>query len=131
VSVALLALVLGCRRTPPTQLVVGIQSEPMGGVVSSLHVVIKIGGNVAVDEVVKPPRGSRVGFPQPWEKALDGTGKGDALVEVKVDAIGDPNTPAPLFTRLASARFVPGPSSLLPLQLTPPCILHPTTPPAP
>src|SRR5205814_2251509 len=58
---------------------------------------------------------------------LDGTGKGDALVEARVDAIGDPNAPAPLFTRLASARFIPGRSSLLRVQLEPRCIVYPTT----
>ena len=115
-----------CKKPDPTKLVVGIQSEPMGGVVSSLHVVIKVGGAVTVDEIVKPPHGSRVGFPQPWEKAIEGEGKGDASVEVKVDAIGDPNAP-PLFTRLASARFIPGRSSLLRVQLEPRCIVYPTT----
>jgi hypothetical protein len=117
-----------CKRPDPTALVVGIQSDPMGGVVSSLHIVIKVAGAVAVDEVVKPPRGSRVGFPQPWEKSLPGEGKGDAQVEVQVDAIGDPNSPTPLFTRLAAAQLVPGRVSLLRVQLEPRCIVFPVAP---
>ena len=71
-----LALACGsCRHPPPTQLVVGIQSDPMGGVVSALHIVIRQAGALVVDELLKPPRGSRVGFPQPWEKTLIGTRK--------------------------------------------------------
>ncbi len=122
---------VACKRPDPTALVVGIQSEPMGGVVSSLHIVIKVAGEVAVDEIVKPARGSRVGFPQPWEKSLPGAGKGDAQVEVRVDAIGDPNAKDPLFTRLAAAQFVPGKVALLRVQLEARCIVFPTAPRAP
>jgi hypothetical protein len=100
----------------------------MGGVVSALHVVIKVDGAVVVDEVVKPPRGSRVGFPQPWEKSVSGAGKGDARVDVQVDAIGDPNATAPLFTRLASSQFVRGRVSLLRIPLEARCIVYPPTP---
>jgi hypothetical protein len=117
----------GCKRTPPapsTELTVGLQSEPMGGVVSALHVVVKVGGVVSSDETVKPEHGSRVGFPQPWEKTLRADGKPDALVETQIDAIGDPNQP-PLFTRLAAARFAFGKSELLRVQLEPRCIVYP------
>lgn len=134
VGVCLALSLLGgasCKRPDPTALVVGVQSESMGGVVSALHIVIRVGGEVAVDEVVKPPRGSRVGFPQPWEKSLPGAGKGDAQVEVQVDAIGDPNAAAPLFTRLAAAQFVPGKVSLLRVQLEARCIVFPVAPRAP
>ncbi len=101
----------GCRPKQPadtTALVVGIQSDSMGGIVSGLHIVVRVAGAVVDDEIVKPPHGSRVGFPQPWEKTLSGAGKGTAQVEVQVDAIGDPSAPAPLFTRLSSTHFVPG-----------------------
>jgi hypothetical protein len=129
-AVALLAVACACascRRPDPTALVVGVQSDPMGGVVSALHVVIRVAGAVVLDEVVKPPRGSKVGFPQPWEKSLSGAGKGDAQVDVQVDAIGDPNAAAPLFTRLASGHFIPGRVSLLRIQLEPRCIVYPAT----
>ncbi len=120
---------MACHKAEDaTALVVGVQSDPMGGVVSALHIVIKVAGAVAVDEMVKPPRGSRVGFPQPWEKTIPGAGKGNAQVDVEVDAIGDPAAPAPLFQRLASSHFVPGNVSLLRVPLESRCIVDPPTP---
>jgi hypothetical protein len=124
-AIALLAARYG-KRSPPTELVVGVQSDPMGGVVSALHIVIKVAGVVLDDETVKPPRGSRVGFPQPWEKKLSGEGKGDAQIDVQVDAIGDPNAEKPLFTRLASTHFARGKTSLLRVRLESRCIVYPT-----
>jgi hypothetical protein len=118
---------LGCTKPDGTRLVVGIQSDPMGGIVSALHVVIREAGAIVVDERVTPPRGSRVGFPQPWERALPGAGKGPARVDVEVDAIGDPQAP-PLLRRLASTRFVPGRSALLRVGLESRCIVYPTAP---
>ena len=126
---ALMTLGLACGSRPdPTQLVVGIQSEPMGGVVSALHVAIRVGGRVVDDELIKPPHGSKVGFPQPWEKAISGAGLTSAQVDVRVDAIGDPAAPTPLFTRLASTHFVRGRSALLRTQLESRCIVYPATP---
>jgi hypothetical protein len=122
--------VAACKHAPPpppdptTQLVVGVQSDPMGGVVSALHVVIKVGGEVFDDEVVKPPHGSKVGFPQPWEKAIPAGAKSDAQVDVTIDAIGDPSA-APLFTRRASTHFVPKKNALLRVQLESRCIVYP------
>jgi hypothetical protein len=121
-------LVTACKKTTPTTLIVGIQSEPMGGVVSALHIVIKVNGATVVEEDVKPPRGSRVGFPQPWERELSGEGQGDAKVEVSVLAMGDPSSPTPLFSRLASTHFVPQKKSLLRVQLESRCIVYPTPP---
>jgi hypothetical protein len=122
----LVGALAGCHRDV-TQLVVGIQSEPMGGVVSALHVVIRVAGNVVDDEQIAPPRGSRVGFPQPWEKAIRGAGKGAAKIEVAVDAMGDPAA-KPLFTRLSSTNFVPGGTALLRIPLESRCIVYPPTP---
>jgi hypothetical protein len=121
---------LSCHRADATQLVVGIQSEPMGGVVSALHVVIRVAGAVVDDEMLRPPHGSKVGFPQPWEKVIssDGSGNAAAPVDVQVDAIGDPASPAPLFTRRASTHFVPGRTALLRTQLEARCIVYPATP---
>jgi hypothetical protein len=107
--------------------VVGIQSDPMGGVVSALHVVIRVAGVVVDDERLQPPHGSRVGFPQPWEKAIAGEGRGPAKVDVQVDAIGDPAAP-PLFTRLASTHLAPGRTALLRVPLESRCIVYPQTP---
>ena len=99
----------------------------MGGVVSALHVVIRVAGTVVDDERIEPPHGSRVGFPQPWEKTISGAGKGAAKVEVAVDAIGDPAA-KPLFTRLSSTHFVPGRTALLRIPLESRCIVYPATP---
>jgi len=99
----------------------------MGGIVSALRIVIRVAGSVVVDEVVKPPRGSRVGFPQPWEKAISGAGKGAARVDVEVEAMGDP-TAAPLLRRLSSSHFVPGHVALLRIPLESRCVVYPLTP---
>ena len=128
-SACLFAFLVGsCTKPDATGLTVGIQSEPMGGVVSSLHIVVKVDGAVVAEEDVKPPRGSRVGFPQPWEKTLSGAGKDDAKVDVEVVAMGDPNSPTPLIRRLASTHFVPGKKSLLRVQLESRCIVYPPPP---
>jgi hypothetical protein len=131
-AIALAVTCFACRHPPPadgTAVVVGIQSDPMGGVVSALHVVITVAGNVVDDEVIRPPHGSKVGFPQPWEKTIAGSpsDKGGAALAVQVDAIGDP-TPgaAPLFTRLASTHFIPGRTALLRIPLESRCIVYPT-----
>jgi hypothetical protein len=115
-----------CKPKPVTAIVVGVQSDPMGGVVSALHIVIKVAGTVVDDEMVKPPRGSKVGFPQPWEKTISSAGNDSAEVAVEVDAIGDPNSPTPLFTRLASTHFIAGKSELLRVPLESRCIVYPT-----
>jgi hypothetical protein len=118
-------LLAGCRSRDATQLVVGIQSDPMGGVLSALHVVIRVGGTVVDDERIAPPHGSRVGFPQPWEKAISGAGRGVAAkVDVAIEAIGDPAA-KPLFTRLSSTHLVPGRTALLRIPLESRCIVYP------
>jgi hypothetical protein len=118
------------RHFDPAQLVVGIQSEPMGGQVSAMHVVIVVAGAVALDETVRPPSGSRVGFPQPWEKTLSApAGDAAAEVDVTVEALGSGGG-APLLTRLASTHFVPGRTQLLRVQLESRCVVYPPTPPA-
>jgi hypothetical protein len=99
----------------------------MGGIVSTLRIVIRVAGSVVVDEVVKPPRGSRVGFPQPWERAISGAGKGAARVDVEVEAMGDPAA-APLLRRLSSSHFVPGHVALLRIPLESRCVVYPPTP---
>jgi hypothetical protein len=86
-------------------------------------VVVRIDGEVADDETVLPPRGSRVPFPQPWEKAV-ATTSGASNLDVSVQAIGKPGD-APLVTRLASTHFVPGQESLLRVQLESRCMVFP------
>jgi len=96
----------------------------MGGVLSALHIVIRVAGTVVDDERIQPPHGSRVGFPQPWEKTISGAGKSAAEVEVEIEAIGDPAA-KPLFTRLSSTHLVPGRTALLRIALESRCIVYP------
>lgn len=125
-----LALTAGaCKRRPPTQLVLGLQSEPMGGVVSLLHVVIKVAGTVVRDETIRPPHGSTVGFPQPWEARLVADKDLRAAVDVRIDAFGGVGgATTPLITRLASTHFVPGREQLVRIQLESRCLVYPTVP---
>ena len=135
---ATLAFVLGlaglgsCRAPETTKLVIGIQSDPMGGIVSALHVAIRVADRVVDDEIIKPPRGSKVGFPQPWEKTLVAepvrSGEPQPRVDVQVEAIGDPTLKAPLLTRLSSTTFFPQATRLLRVALESRCVVYPTTP---
>src|SRR5258708_29792227 len=79
VALPLVLAVAACRRpVDPTELVVGVQSDPMGGVVSALRVVVRVAGAPVVDHLVKTPHRSTVGLPPPWEKVLPGTRTGRA-----------------------------------------------------
>jgi hypothetical protein len=127
IALAVVIACTACRRQDGAVLVVGVQSEPMGGMVSALHMTIRVDGAVTDDEVIKPPRGSKVGFPQPLERKLTGSGRGSARVDVQVDAFGDPSA-APLFQRLSSTQFVPGQVRLLRVPLESRCIVYPPTP---
>ena len=134
---ATLAFVLGltsvgsCRAPDASKLVIGIQSDPMGGIVAELHVAIRVGGRLVDDEVIKPQRGSKVGFPQPWEKTLVAepvrSDEPPPRVEVEVDAIGDPTLKAPLLTRLSSTTFLPRATRLLRIPLESRCVVYPPT----
>lgn len=116
-----------CRHMDAAKLVVGVQSESMGGVVSAMHVVVRVDGAVATDETITPPHGARVGFPQPWEKTVAARGR----VDVSVEGLGGGGTP--VLTRLASTRVAPnaGSPQLLRVQLESRCIVFPSTPRGP
>jgi hypothetical protein len=99
----------------------------MGGIVSALHIVVRVAGAVVTDEWVKPARGSRVGFPQPWEKTIASPSAPNARVDVEVDAMGDP-VAAPLLVRRSSTHFVAGRLALLRIPLESRCVVYPTVP---
>jgi hypothetical protein len=99
----------------------------MGGVVSALHLTVRVAGTPAIDEWIRPPKGSRVGFPQPLERRVPAAGRREAKVEVEVDAIGDPAAP-PLFERRASTNFIPDREALLRVPLESRCIVYPQAP---
>ena len=85
-----------------------IQSEPMGGSSRRFTSSIRVAGDVVDDELIEPPHGSRVGFPQPWEKAIPGAGKGAREVDVAVEAIGDPAAQAALHAPRRRPTSCPG-----------------------
>jgi len=110
--------------------VIGVQSEPLGGIASSLHVVITRNGSVVDDELVKPARGSRVGFPQPWEKTVLPDGHPADPIDVQVDVLGSVTMDQPattLLTRRAEAHFIPGRAALLRVPLEARCIVYPAS----
>ncbi len=127
IAICLACTAAACKKKPPTQLVIGVQSEPMGGVVSAVHVVVKVGGVVAKDEMIRPPHGSTVGFPQPWEARLVADKDRNAPVDVAIEAFGSIGGPtSPLISRLASTRFAPEREELVRIQLESRCIVYPT-----
>jgi hypothetical protein len=102
----------------------------MGGIVAALHIIIKRAGVVVDDEVVKPPHGSRVGFPKPWEKAILPGGEPREAVDVEVEATGSLLAGQPLttlLTRRSTTHFVPGRDALLRVPLEARCIVYPAS----
>jgi len=100
----------------------------MGGIVSAVHVRIKRGDVVVDDETIKPPNGSRVGFPQPWEKAILPGDHPNELVEVEVNVMGSVLASQPvteLLTRRSFTHLVPGRATLLRVPLEARCIIYP------
>ena len=115
-------------RPDPAHLAVGVQTESIAGGVSSLHVVVKVAGELVVDETVKPAAGSR-SVHQPWETTLAAPpSQPGAPVDVAVEAFGAPGGP-PLLTRLASTHFVSGRTELLRIPLESRCAVYPLPPP--
>jgi hypothetical protein len=115
------------KNVTPTELVVGIQSEPMGGIVSSEHIVVRVGGVIASDDVIAPEHGSLVGFPKPWEKKLAASNDPNAQVDVEVELLGGAHAgDVPQLTRRASTHFQPGHTNLLRVGLESRCVVYPT-----
>jgi hypothetical protein len=104
------------------QLVVGVQSESLGGIATALHVTIRVAGAVVLDDTIKPPvRGAS--FP-PWEKTV--SGPPSAQVDVSVESVGAPGA-APTLQRLASTYLVADRVPLLRVALESRCVVYPTT----
>ncbi len=117
-----------CRRADPAKLVVGVQGEPLGPLVRSLHVQIRVNGATVKDETIARSTTGPAPFPPLWEAALSPPGSGaDAKVDVAVDALGEPGA-APFLTRLASTRFVAGHTELLRVPLEARCMVFPPPP---
>jgi hypothetical protein len=111
-----------------TSVVVGIQSEPMGGAISVLHVVVRVAGVVVRDETLRPSARSPLDFPRPWETVLRAERDADAVVDVEVDAFDAVESETPLLKRLASTRLVAGREVLLRIRLESRCVVYPSAP---
>jgi hypothetical protein len=111
-------------------IVVGLQTEEMGGVLGRLHVVTTVGGVVKTDEVLtlSPPASPPV-LPKELRFTTPQDGDINAKIDVKVDGFtngpssggpADPNQP--ILTRLATTKFVPGETKLLRVRLESRCL---------
>lgn len=109
-------------------IVVGVQSEPMGGTISSMRILVRVDGAVVHDEMLLPPLRSPLSFPRPWEARFRGGGGGDSVIDVQVDAFDAARPETPLIRRQASTRFVPGRETLLRIGLEARCIVYPSPP---
>ncbi len=127
--VVLAAVTLSPCRSKTVQLVLGVQSDPVGHALTSLHIVARVDGNVAADETLRPPHGA-MGVVLPWERKLEPTAPG-ARVDVEVEGFG-PEMTSPALTRVASTRIPEGPAEqLMRVQLESRCVIHPPPPTPP
>jgi hypothetical protein len=103
----------------------------MGGVLASLHVVIRVGGAVVRDETLVPSKSSPLSFPRPWEARISAGADETAPVTVEIEGFDAVKSVSPLLRRSASTHFVPGREKLLRVRLEPRCIVFPTAPRVP
>jgi hypothetical protein len=108
--------------------VVGVQSEPMGGLISIVHIVVRVAGVVVKEETLRRGDRAPLAFPRPWEARLSSAKDGNDEVEVEVDAFDAARPETPLLTRHAETHFVPGREMLLRLSLEARCIVYPSPP---
>lgn len=108
-----------------SQLVVGVQSESLGGIASALHVTLRVAGSVVLDDTIKPPvRGAP--FPA-WEKTV--SGPPSSQVDVRVEAEGASGGAS--LERLASTTLIADRAPLLRVALESRCVVYPTLKPGP
>jgi hypothetical protein len=107
-------------------LVVGVQADDFGALVSRLHLVVKKDRIVVSDETLLALPGTGIGLP----KEIAVTGAVGARVDVTAEALSA-NGDAPVVTRLASARLVSGPRKLLRVQVEGRCLYLPAAGGAP
>ena len=103
-------------------MVVGVQAEPLGGAIGTLHVVTTLGGQPATDETIGPSA-------LPHEvKLLPPGGDATAPIAVEVDGYQSSTwTPGssepPVLVRTAETSFVPDQTLLLRVLLQGQCLL--------
>ncbi len=107
---------------PQTEVIVGIQSEPLNGAIGSLHVVTKLAGKTNSDETLDPSA-------LPHEVKLSPPGGNDAApIDVQIDAYTEAgwtpkSTAMPVLVRTAETSFVPNETKLLRILLQGQCLL--------
>ncbi len=114
-------------------LVIGVQSEDLGGVVGPIHIVAKLDGAVVRDETVTvAPAGQPVSAPnvnpQQLPREIELKGGPDSRAEVTVDAFA-PGTTSTVIQRVATTRLVPASKKLLRVVLDSRCVNLPGAPP--
>jgi hypothetical protein len=123
-----LTLVGACSSFPTgapastTEVVVGVQSEPLSGAVGTLHVVTTLGALPNTDATI-----SLSALPYKVALAPPGGNVG-AAIAVRVEGYLDPewtskSAVAPILVRTAETHFVQGRTSLLRLTLQAQCLL--------
>jgi hypothetical protein len=118
-------------------LIVGVQSDDFGTLVSSVHIVVKQEGTIVSDDTLPFTPGA----PPPLPKELTVTGKPGARIDVAADAL--PSNGPPIVSRLVTAHLpslAPAEGSLpqngaskklLRVQLESRCVVLPGVPPPP
>lgn len=107
---------------PPTEVIVGVQSEPLSGAIGTLHVRATVGGMTAEDEVV-PPANLPLQVP-----LFAPDGDASAPIAVRVEGYAQTgstaaSTASPVLVRTAETQFVPGEVRLLRVLLQADCLL--------
>lgn len=117
-----LLAVLACttHSDTPGSLVIGIQSEDLGGAIGSLHVTTTVDGVPQADETYSTNGGSAL---LPREIKVDPKGNASANVGVRIEGFpgADPTGPTTV-VRTARTQMVPGRDALLRLRLEGRCL---------
>ena len=107
---------------PPTEVIVGVQSEQLSGAVGTVHVTATVGGETKDDEVLAPSS-------LPHEVPLVAPdGDASAPIDVRVEGYAQTGWTvgsggSPVLVRTAETQFVPGETRLLRVVLQGSCLL--------
>ncbi|CAN5211585.1 hypothetical protein BH09MYX1_BH09MYX1_58420 [soil metagenome] len=116
------AAVLACTTKTDTSgsLVVGLQSEDLGGAIGSIHVTTTVDGVAQDDEVITASTGVPL---LPREIKIDPKGNSSARVAVRVEGYPGTDATGPTtVVRTARTQMVPGQNELLRLRLESRCL---------
>jgi hypothetical protein len=105
------------KKAAETAVIVGVEDEPLGGAIDTVHVVTSLGGATNSDATF--PIGAL-----PLEvKLVPPGGRVDAPIGVRIEGYLTAGGAAPLLVRTAEAAFLPGNTMLLRLLLQGQCLL--------